>query len=64
MGLPRWLSGKESACDTGDIEMWVRFLVRDDPLEEEMATCSSILAMENAMDRGAWKATVYGVAES
>ena len=64
MGLPRWLSGKESACDTGDIEMWVRFLVREDPLEEEMATCSSILAMENAMDRGAWKATVYGVAES
>ena len=44
MGLPRWLSGKESACDTGDIEMWVRFLVREDPLEEEMATCSSILA--------------------
>ena len=43
MRLPRWFSGKESACDTGDVEMWIRFLVREDPLEEEMATCSSIL---------------------
>ena len=25
-------------------EMWVRFLGREDPLEEEMATYSSILA--------------------
>ena len=29
----------------------------DDPLEKEMATHSSILAM----DRGAWWATVHGV---
>ena len=27
-------------------EMWVRFLGREDPLEEEMATHSSILAWE------------------
>ena len=27
-------------------EMWVRSLGQEDPLEEEMATCSSILAWE------------------
>ena len=39
-------------------EIWIRSLGREDPLEEEMATHSSILAM----DRGAWRATVRGVA--
>jgi len=28
-------------------EMWVQFLVQDDPLEKEMATHSSILAWRN-----------------
>ena len=41
--LLRWLSGKEQ-------EMWVQSLCQEDPLEEEMATHSVILAME----RGAW----------
>ena len=36
----------------------------EDPLEEGMATHSSILAWENPMDRGAWRATVHGVAKS
>ena len=36
----------------------------EDPLEEEMATNSSILAWKNPMDKGAWQATVHGVAES
>ena len=27
-------------------EMWLRSLDREDPLEEEMATCSSMLAWE------------------
>ena len=35
----------------------------EDPLEEEMATHSSILAWRILMDRGAWQATVYGVAK-
>ena len=35
-------------------ETWVRSLGREDPLEKEMATHSSILA---------WRATVHGVAE-
>ena len=29
---------------TGDVEIWVRFLDRDDPLETGIATQSSILA--------------------
>ena len=40
-------------------ETWVRSLGWEDPLEEGMATHSSILA-----HRGAWWATVHGVAES
>ena len=47
-------------------ETWVRSLGREDPLEEEMATHSSTLAMDlkNPMDGGAWWATVRGVAKS
>jgi len=33
-------------------------------LEEGMATHSSILAWRIPMDRGAWRATVHGVAKS
>ena len=46
------------------LETWVRSLGWEDSLEEEMATHSSILVWKNAMDRGAWQATVRGVAES
>ena len=45
-------------------ETWVRFLGREDPLEEGMATHSSIVAWRIPMDRGAWQATVHGVAKS
>ena len=45
-------------------EMPVQSLSREDPLEEEMATHSSILAWRIPMDRGAWGITVHGVAES
>ena len=41
-------------------EMQVRSLGREDPLEKEMATHSSILDLGNPMDRGAWWATVQG----
>ena len=46
------------------LETWVQFLGWEDPLEEAMATHSSILAWRIAMDRGAWQAAVHGVAES
>ena len=45
-------------------ETWVRFLGWEDPLEEGMATHSSILAWRIPMDRGAWQAGVHGVAKS
>ena len=44
--------------------MRVRSLSQEDPLEEDMAIPSSILAWEIPMDRGAWQATVYRVAKS
>ena len=40
-------------------ETWVQSLGWEDPLEKEMASC-----LENPMDRGAWRATVHGVAKS
>ena len=39
---------------------WVRFLGWEDPLEEGMATHSSILAWRIPVDRGAWQATSLG----
>ena len=45
-------------------ETQVLSLGREDPLEEGMATLSSILAWRIPMDRGAWWATVHGVTES
>ena len=45
-------------------ETQVRFLGQEDPLEEEMATHSSILAWKASMDRGVWQAIVHGVAKS
>ena len=44
-------------ANVGDIEMRVPSLGWEDPLEEEgMTTHSSILVMENSMDRGVWQA--------
>ena len=45
-------------------ETWVLSLGGEDPLEKGMANHSSILDLENSMDRGAWWAAVHGVAES
>ena len=45
-------------------ETWVQSLGWDDPLEESMATHSSILAWRMPMDRRAWWATVHGAAQS
>ena len=44
-------------------ETWVQSLGQEDPLEKGMATHSGILSWESSMDRGIWRATVYGVAE-
>ena len=45
-------------------ETWVQSLGSEDPLEEGMATHSSILAWRIPMDRGAWRATIHDVAKS
>ena len=45
-------------------ETQVQSLGQEDPLEEEMATHSSVLAWRFPMDRGAWQATVHGVAKN
>ena len=41
MGFPGGSNGKESVCN---VETWVQSLRWEDPLEEEMAIHSSILA--------------------
>ena len=38
-------------------------LGREDPLEKKLATHSNILGWRNPMDRGAWWATVLGIAK-
>ena len=42
-------------------ETWVRPLGWEDPLEKGKATHSSILALDNSMDKGTLQATVHGV---
>ena len=44
-------------------EPWVSSLGWEDPLKEGVATHSNILAWRIPMDREAWWAAVYGVAE-
>ena len=45
-------------------ETGVLSLGGEDPLEEDMATHSSILAWRIPMDRGAWQAIVFRVAKN
>ena len=45
-------------------ETWVQSLGWEDPLEEGMATHSSILAWRIPVDRGALQSTDHGVAKS
>ena len=59
--FPDGSNGKESACDAGDLGS---IPILEDPLKKRMAAHSSILAWRISMDRGAWWATVHGVAKS
>ena len=45
-------------------ESWARAVDQEDPLEEDMATHSSILARRIPMDRGAWRGYSPRVTES
>ena len=60
-GFPCGSAGKESACN---VEVWVRSLGWEDPLEQGMTTYSSILAWRIPMDRGAWWAAVHWVTKN
>ena len=55
LGLPRWLSGKEPACQAGDTDS-VPGEGNGNPLQYS--------CLENPTDRGAWQATVHGVTNS
>ena len=60
--FPNVSAGKNLAAMQETQETQVRSLDQEDPLEEEMATHTSILARKT-MDRGCWWATVHGVAK-
>ena len=60
MGFPGSSDGKESACNA---ETRVRSLDWEDPLEENGYPLQ-YSHLKNSMDRGAWWATVHGVAKS
>ena len=53
-------AGKESACNVGDLGSVPGW---QNPLEEGMATYSSILASRIPMDTGAWWTTVHGISK-
>ena len=58
-GFPGSPNGKKSACNAGDLGLIPGW---EDPLEKEMAAHFSILPRDPM--RGAWWATVHGVAKS
>ena len=61
LGFPGGSGGKESACKTGDS---VSIPGSGRSLEKGMATHSSSLSWRIPVDRGAWRALVYGVTQS
>ena len=63
LGFPGEASGKESNCQRRRHKMRVWSLGQEDPLVENMAAHSSILAWRILMDRGAWRATVHRAAK-
>ena len=57
LGVKNLPANARDIRDAGPIPGW------EDPLEEEMANHSSILACRVPIDRGAWQATVHRVAQ-
>ena len=62
MGLP-WVAQRVKNLPAMQ-ETWIQPLGWEDPLEEGMATHSSILAWRITMNRRAWRAIVHGVAKN
>ena len=64
LGLPRWLSSKESACNVGDAgDMGLIPGLGRSPGEGN-SNPLQYSCLENPMDSGAWRATVHEVTKS
>ena len=61
MGFPCGSAGKESSCNVGDLGL-IPGLGRSPG--EGNGYSLQYYYLENSMDRGAWQATVYGIAKS
>ena len=61
VGLPMGLSGKKSACNSGDGSS---FLGLGRSPGEGNGSPFQYSCLENSVDRGAWRAAVHGVAKS
>ena len=61
MGLPQWLSGKESTCNAGDAGDAGSIPALGRSSEKGNGNPLQYSFQENPMDRGAWQATVHGV---
>ena len=59
-GLPRWFSGEESTCQVGDM---ISILGSGRSPEEGKCNPLQYSCLRNPLDRGAWQATVHGVAK-
>ena len=60
-GFPGVSDGKESACNAGDLDS-VPGSGRSPG--EENGISFQYSCLENSMDRGAWQATVHGIAKN
>ena len=64
LGLPQWLSSKESACDAGDTGNTCLIPGSGRSSAEGHSNPLQYLCLGNPKDRGAWKAIVHGVAKN
>ena len=61
MGFPGGSAGKESTCNVGNLGSIPRLERSPGEGKGYPLQCSDL---ENSMDRGAWQATVHGIAKS
>ena len=64
MGLPWWLSGKESACNAGATGHSGSISGSGRSPRGGHSNLLQSSCLENLMDRGTWQATVHGVTNS
>ena len=62
--LSRWYTGKESACSAGDTRDAGLILGLGRSPGEENGNLPQYSCLGNPLDRGAWRATVHGVAQN